>query len=104
MVKELDAHNFISEIGSAGIAVVDFWADWCHPCKQMSPILLEIESELGKEMSFFKVNVDASSDLASRYGIQSIPTILVFKNGEPLVSMIGLLSKNKIISELDKVV
>ena len=65
---------------------------------------LEIESELGKEMSFFKVNVDASSDLASRYGIQSIPTILVFKNGEPLVSMIGLLSKNKIISELDKVV
>ena len=104
MVKELDMNNFLSEVGDAKFAVVDFWAEWCQPCRQMSPLLSEIEGEIGSKFSFFKVNVDKASDIASQYGIQSIPTLLIFKKGKPITSMIGLLPKSLIKKELENTI
>jgi thioredoxin 1 len=96
MVEHLDSENFNSTITNSNIAIVDFWADWCMPCKQLSNILEEFEIKLGAESKLFKVNVDKNPALVGQYGIESIPTIIIFKNGSPISSIIGLQSKNEI--------
>jgi thioredoxin 1 len=101
MIQISDADTFKSEVLASGVPVlVDFYADWCGPCKMQSPILEEISGELEGKAKICKVNVDQSRELAVEYGIQSIPTLLVFKNGEINKSMIGLQSKDALIQVL----
>jgi thioredoxin 1 len=69
--------------------IVDFWAEWCGPCHAVSPVLDRIAAERGDELKLVKVNIDEEQGLAMRYGITSIPTILLFKNGEPAHAAIG---------------
>ncbi|MDQ3894273.1 MAG: thioredoxin [Actinomycetota bacterium] len=69
--------------------IVDFWAEWCGPCHAVSPVLDRIAEERGDELKLVKVNIDEEQGLAMRYGITSIPTILLFKNGEPAHAAIG---------------
>jgi thioredoxin 1 len=78
-------------------SLVDFWAPWCGPCKALSPILEEIASELGEDVNVFKVNVDENTELAQEHGVQSIPTILVYKNGSLSETLVGLKSKEELI-------
>lgn len=96
MVEHLTEKNFKAVIKDLDLAVVDFWAEWCSPCKALSPMLDEFESKLGNKLKFFKVNVDNSPSVASEYGVESIPTLLVFKNGEPINSLGGLTSKKEL--------
>lgn len=88
--------NFDTEIKSGMPVLVDFWAEWCGPCKAVSPIVDQIATEYAGKLKVVKVNVDDNQDLASRYGIMSIPTLLFLKNGEEKDKIVGAVPKSKI--------
>ncbi|AEJ60457.1 thioredoxin [Spirochaeta thermophila DSM 6578] len=90
MSLHVKAADFEKEVLKADIPVlVDFWAEWCMPCRMVSPILDELAEEYAGKLKVVKVNVDEEPDLASRFGIVSIPTILLFKNGQVAAQQIG---------------
>lgn len=103
MVQKIDMGNFDSEVkNSDKVTIVDFFADWCGPCRKLSPIIEEIEQELSDKAKFTKINTDENIDLARDYQISGIPTLLVFKNGELVERMVGLMPKNTIITNIEK--
>ena len=103
MVKEIDINSFQAEvIKSDKITVVDFFADWCGPCRKLSPIMEEVEQEFSEKAKFTKINTDNNIDLAKEYQISGIPTLLLFKNGELVERMVGLMPKSSIISNIEK--
>ena len=86
--------NF-DEIIKNGVTVVDFFANWCGPCKMLSPIIERVANDI-KDINFVKIDVDKNEDLARRYSIMSIPTIIMFKNGEIILKHVGFISEEKI--------
>ncbi|MEP0942643.1 MAG: thioredoxin [Rhizobiaceae bacterium] len=94
---KIDTGNFDSDVlNSDTPVVVDFWAEWCGPCKMIAPSLEEIATEMGDKVKIAKVNMDENPDLAAKYGIRSIPTLLMFKDGEPVAIQVGAAPKNKL--------
>lgn len=89
-VLELNESNFNNTIQNEKIVLVDFWASWCGPCKLIAPVLEEVESELNEDELIAKVNVDENPTLSKQYGIMSIPTLLLFKDGNVTDKMTGL--------------
>jgi thioredoxin 1 len=81
---------------ATGPVVVDFWADWCGPCRQIGPILEEISGTLGSKVKIVKLNVDENPATAAKYGIMSIPTLMLFKNGELASRQVGAAPKQKL--------
>ena len=103
MVKEVDLNSFQSEvISSDKVTVVDFFADWCGPCRKLSPILEEVEQELSANVKFAKINTDENIAAAQQYQVSGLPTMLVFKNGEVVERMVGLMPKSSIITNIEK--
>ena len=89
--------NFETEVIKSDVPVIiDFWAEWCVPCKMISPVLEEISREYDGKVKIAKVNVDEAGELASEYNIISIPTLMVFNNGEPVKQQVGAVSKQVI--------
>jgi len=82
--------------------LVDFWADWCAPCKMIAPIVEELAKEYDGRVTFAKVDVDANEEVPIKYGIRSIPTLLVFKGGKPVDQVIGAVPKSVLKKHLDK--
>lgn len=82
-------------------ALVDFWAEWCGPCKMIAPLLDEAASEYGDKMSVVKLNVDQSPNIAQKFGIRSIPTLMLFKNGAVQAQKLGAMSKSQLQEFLD---
>jgi len=100
-IKNLSLDNFDNEISSSNIPVlVDFWAEWCGPCKSLGPILEEISKDLKDKLQVVKVNLDENQDLAMKYSIRSIPTLLLFKSGELIDTKVGLLPKSDLVEWL----
>lgn len=99
-VIEISEENFESEVLKSELPVlVDFWAPWCGPCRMMEPIVDEIAEE-NLELKVCKVNVDEASELAIKYDVESIPTLIYFKNGQVRATMIGLRTKQDIMNEI----
>ena len=97
MIVELTNENFESEVLKSDIPVlVDFWAPWCGPCKMMSPVVDEVSEEI-KNVKFCKLNTDESEEIAFRYKVMSIPTLMLFKNGEKVKQSVGAIPKDEVI-------
>ena len=103
MVQEINIDVFDLEvIENERLTVVDFYADWCGPCRKLGPIMEEIERELGEKVKFTKINTDDNIETAKEYQISGLPTLLVFKNGEVVERMVGLMPKSSIITNIEK--
>ncbi len=100
--KTVTDATFGDEVLSAsGPVLVDFWAEWCTPCKAIAPALEEISNEMGERVTIAKVNIDENPDAPSRYGVMSIPTMILFKGGEPAATKIGAEPKSRLQAWLE---
>ncbi|HDP98764.1 MAG TPA: thioredoxin [bacterium] len=99
LVKEIGSDDFEGIIAQ-GITLVDFWAPWCGPCKMQVPILEELAAGIKGKVKIAKVNVDEASDIAGQFGIQAIPTLLLFKEGSEVRRFIGLQTKETLIDAI----
>jgi len=97
---ELTAENFEDTIKD-GVVLVDFWAPWCGPCRMIAPVIEELAEEYDGKAKIAKVNTDEQPEIAAKYGIRSIPTILFFKNGELVDQMVGAAGKAVFAEKLD---
>ena len=94
--------NFDEIIQKSKVPVlIDFWAEWCGPCKMLTPVIEELAAEYGETVKIAKVNVDQQPNLAARYGIRSIPTIIIFRAGEIVEQMVGMQAKEALKAKLD---
>ena len=102
-VTEVTDANFVAEVIEADTPVlVDFWAPWCGPCRVVAPVLEEIAGEQAEQLTIAKVNVDDNPELAQRYHVMSIPTMLVFSGGEISKKLVGAMGKTQLLQELDE--
>jgi len=97
---ELNDDNF-GETIAEGVTLVDFWAPWCGPCKMQTPILEQLVSKVPDDVTVAKLNVDEAPQSAGKYGIRSIPTILIFKDGEPAQQMVGVQQEPALLSAIE---
>ena len=96
-VKEISSENFNQEVLESDIPVlVDFWAEWCGPCKQLAPTVEDVANEMIGSIKVCKMDVDSNQDIAVQFGVRSIPTLLIFKNGEVASTQIGAISKQQL--------
>lgn len=102
-IVTLTTDNFVDET-SKGVVMVDFWATWCMPCKAMSPIIEEIAGQTIGKVKVGKVDIDQNGPLANRFGIQSIPTVMIFKDGQLMETLVGIQSKAALVNALSKYV
>jgi thioredoxin 1 len=93
----LTDYNFTEAVNKYQFLIVDFWAAWCGPCKMISPIIEQLSGELTGKVVFGKLNVDENPNVSNAFGIQSIPTIIIFKNGQVVDRMIGAMTKSQLI-------
>ncbi len=100
-VKDLTRNNF-KQITSSGLVLVDFWAAWCGPCRMMAPVLNELAYETAGKVKIGKVNVDQQQELAAKFRIRSIPTLLLFRNGREVKRLTGLKTKKALMSEISE--
>ena len=103
MPKVVNTDDFDEKVLKAkGLIMVDFWAEWCPPCRALSPLLEQIADEMGDKVDVAKVDVDANQQLAMKYGVQGIPTVKLFKDGEEVQTLVGLMPKAEYLKYIDK--
>lgn len=102
MAKIINSNEFIENVEKAkGVVVVDFFATWCGPCKMLGPVFEGVSNEMGNKAKFFKLDVDESGDIANKYGISAVPTMIIFRDGAPVENMAGFMPKDNIINKVN---
>ena len=102
-VKHVSSSSFDEDVMKAeGHVLVDFWAEWCGPCKMIAPILDEVAKDMGDKLQVAKLNVDEHGESAQRFGIRGIPTLILFKQGEQVAQQVGAVSKSQLVQFLQK--
>jgi thioredoxin 1 len=101
-VLHTNAASFEKVINQNIPVLVDFWAPWCGPCKMLGPVLEDVEKDIGEKAVIAKVNVDDEQDLSVKFNVSSIPTMIVFKNGQSVERSVGFMPKDKIVAMLQK--
>jgi thioredoxin 1 len=101
MTRVLTSADFDATIAH-GVTLVDMYADWCGPCQRLAPIVEELSHDYNGKATITKLDVDASGDISAKFGVMSIPTILIFKDGQLVDKTVGLQSKEDLIAVLDK--
>ena len=105
MTKQVTDDSFDTDVLKSEIPViVDFWAEWCGPCKQIGPSLEEISVEMADKVTVAKVNVDENPATPQKYGVRGIPTLIVFKGGQVAATKVGALPKNKLVEWVESVI
>ena len=103
MPKQVTDSSFQKDVlGASGPVVVDFWAEWCGPCKQIAPALEEISAEMGDRVTIAKINIDDNPETPSNYGVRGIPTLMLFKNGEVSDTKVGALPKSQLLQWIEQ--
>jgi thioredoxin 1 len=101
-IKQVSNDSFEADVLKAESPVlVDYWAEWCGPCKMIAPILDEVSRDYADKLNVAKVNVDENQEIASKYGIRGIPTLMLFRNGAVVATKVGALSKSQLTAFLD---
>ena len=101
-VQSIKDDAFESEVVNSSIPVlIDFWAEWCGPCKEIGPILEEISNEMGNKIKIIKINIDENPNTPNQYGVQSIPTLIIFKKGEPVATKVGSAIKSELLTWIE---
>jgi len=102
-LKHINEKTFDETVkNSKNVLLIDFFATWCGPCKMLSPILETVQDEIKDEATIMKLDIDENLEVAKKFGVMSVPTMIIFKNGEEVGRLIGLRQKNQIIEELKK--
>ena len=101
MAKIATNTNFDELLQDGKLVIVDFWAVWCGPCRMLSPLLDEVEEEMADKVPVVKVNVDDADEIAMRYRIMNIPTLLFFKNGQQVDKTVGAMPKNVLVDKIN---
>jgi thioredoxin 1 len=99
-----DASFETDVLASETPVVVDFWAEWCGPCKQIAPMLDEISGEMGEKVRIVKINIDENPDTPSKYGVRAIPTLMLFKGGEVAGTQVGVQPKSRLVDWISEIV
>lgn len=103
MANSVTDADFQSEVLDAdGLVLVDFWAEWCSPCRMLGPIIEQVGEELGEKVKVLKLNVDENSQTAAKYQVMSIPTVKLFKGGEVVENFVGLMPKDNYVNAVNK--
>lgn len=102
--KVTDASFEKDVLNSSKPVLVDFWAEWCTPCRQIAPALDELSTELGSKISIAKINIDENPNVPMKYGVKSIPTLMIFKGGQVAATKVGALSKQRLKEWIDSAV
>lgn len=101
MARIINSREFVENVeNTKGVVVVDFFATWCGPCKMLAPVFERVSNEIGDKARFFKMNVDESSNIARKYGIAAVPTMIIFKDGRPVENLAGFMPKENIANKV----
>ena len=103
MANIINSNEFITEVeNKEGVVVVDFFATWCGPCKMLSPVYTSLGEEMKESANFLKVDIDESMELAQRFTITTVPTVVVFKNGQEMDRLVGFIPKNSLKEKVEQ--